>query len=121
MEKFKMFIKNYNEWLSLPIAIVVYFAAPGLYRLADPTAGQFDAGYLHALIFAVVAINFSSGISWLMLKLNFPKLYKFWDDDFEDLLMEGNGDNVGDKAVLYSYLIYISYFVAMMVFIVAVI
>lgn len=119
MEKFNKFIKNYNEWLSLPIAVVIYFMAPGIYRLFDPSAGQFDAGYLHSLIFAAVAINISSGISWFLLKLNFPKLYKFWDDDFETSLIDGGSGK--DKAILYSYLIYTGYFAAMIMFIIAVI
>ena len=117
----KKFIKRYNEWLSIPIAIALFLFAPVIYRLFDPTAGEFDAGYLHALIYAIIAVNVASGISWFLFRLNFPKLYRFWDDGFEDVLLERHATDwqKKSKASIYSALIYAGYFTAMIILTIA--
>jgi hypothetical protein len=118
----KNFLKTYNELLSIPIAIVLFFFAPPLYRLIDPGAGQFDAGYFQVLIFAIVAFNVASGVAWLMFRLNFPSLYKYWDNDFEDDVLERPWpvkQDGGHKAQIYSIAIYSLYFLTLIILIIS--
>ena len=118
----RKFLKTYNEWISLPLAVLLFILAPQIYRLYDPTAGAFDLGYFHSLIFAVIGLNIASGISWLMFKMNFPHLYRFWDDGLEALLMERHSEWEHRKhAALYSMVIYLAYFLAIILLIIAVI
>lgn len=79
--------KRYNEFFSLIVAVLLYFLSPEMYRYGDSDAGSFDAGYLHTIIFAIVSLNALSGFSWLLMAMNFPKLYKFLDDEMEGLLL----------------------------------
>lgn len=74
---------NYNGWLGFAVATLLFFAAPPLYRLIDPTAGQFDAGYIHPIIYSAVLVCFSSGLAFLLLKLTAPGLHKTFDEFLE--------------------------------------
>ncbi|WP_420582082.1 hypothetical protein [Reichenbachiella sp.] len=100
-------IKQYNEWLTIPIALVLFFVAPGLYRLIDPTAGAFDAGVFHVNFYAIATLFLYSGVSWFLLKLKFPVLKKFLDDDAEDLLSAG--DPRHKWGVILAFAIYLSF------------
>ena len=85
----KKFIKNYNEWFSLPLAFALFFLVPKLYRFFDPTAGAFDAGVFHSAIYAIALLNLFSGVSWFLLWMKFPDLKKFLDDEAEGYLHSG--------------------------------
>ncbi len=98
------FIKTYNEFLSIPIALFLFFMFPKFYREFDGTAGAFDAGYLHILVYAIIVINLGSGISWLMLRLSFPKFYTYFDDEMETDILEGR--EKGFKKALFPLIIY---------------
>lgn len=58
---------------------LLFFAAPPLYRIIDPTAGSFDAGYIHAIIYAAVVVSFASGFAWLLTRLIAPGTFKLTD------------------------------------------
>lgn len=86
---FRKFIKEYNEWFLFPIALALFFLTPRIYRLVDPTAGQFDAGIFHSSIYAVAMLFLFSGIAWLILKIKFPDLKKYLDDAAEFEISKG--------------------------------
>lgn len=115
----RKFIKRYNEWLSLPVALALFFAVPNLYRMADGTAGSFDAGYLHTLVFAVVAVNFASGIAWFMFMLSFPDLYRYFDNQAERDVI-ANKAYFPSSAVL-AFGVYFAYFLTIIILIVSII
>lgn len=116
-KKVGKFIKTYNELLSIPIALVLFFTFPRFYRQFDATAGAWDAGYLHILVFVLTAINLFSGVSWILMRLNFPIWYKYFDDNMEQEVLE----DIGYRKALFPLTIYFLYFLAMLVVLVAMI
>ncbi len=81
---FKRFLIQWNELVSIPLAVLLFWIGGSLIRFIDPTAGLFDAGIFQIIIFAVAAFLFLHGIAWIVLKLTFPKAYKFLDEIFEE-------------------------------------
>lgn len=79
----KTFLKRYNGWLCFAVGTLLFFAAPSMYHLIDPTAGQYDAGYIHPIIYALTVISFASGFAWLLLQLMAPGQFKTIDAWFE--------------------------------------
>lgn len=111
------FLKEYNEWLSIPIALMLFFVVPTIYRYFDHTASAFDPGYLHSIILGFIIVNFASGIAWLMLRLNFPTLYHFWDNDMEDSTIK----STNSEAVKVSMKLYLIFFIAFVVIVLGII
>jgi hypothetical protein len=105
----KSFIKKYNGWISLAVAVimstVLFFCGPGLYRLIDPEAGAFDAGYLHAIIYSIIVVFMASGIAWLLFKITAPGLQGSVDNFFE------NASSV-NESIRYGFIIYIVFFLS---------
>lgn len=89
---FKKFLQHFNGWLLFAVASVLFFAVPPLYRIIDPTAGQFDAGYIHPIIYGAVVISFFIGFSWLALKLLAPGVHSELDRYLEDPVKNQMGD-----------------------------
>lgn len=85
MKKFLRFIKDWNEILSIPVALILWFTFPYIIRLFDATAAFYDSGVLQQIIYAIIAVLIFHGLAWLLIKLTFPKLYNYLDNEFEDL------------------------------------
>lgn len=101
----KKFLMKYNGWLGFVVASLLFFAAPPLYRLIDPTAGQFDAGYLHPIIYASVVVCFASGLANVMLILTAPGLHGHLDR-----FLDGTCELC--PKVKFGYMLYALYFIA---------
>jgi len=84
MKKLIRFLVVWNEFLSIPLALLLWFYSPTLLRLFDPTAGVYDSAVLQQIIFAIIAVLIFHGLAWFLLKLTFPEIYRFLDDDFEE-------------------------------------
>lgn len=98
----KQFIRKYNGWLGFMLSTAAFFLAPPLYRLIDPTAGQFDAGFIHPIIYASVVICFASGLAWTLVLLTAPGAHKHLDRFFEEPEAKGiNPDAVITASILY--------------------
>jgi|GEM_PF-6903930 len=82
-------IKEYNEWLLFPIALSLFFIAPKVYMVFDPTAGRFDAGIFHSAIYSIAILFLFSGVSWFIIKVKFPVLKQYLDDMAENNLIKG--------------------------------
>lgn len=80
----KKFLQRYNGWLGFLIATVIFFVAPPIYRLLDPTAGQLDAGYIHPIVYAMVVVCIASGIAWMLSMFTAPGPHKALDNILED-------------------------------------
>lgn len=77
----------WNELFSIPIGVALFALSPALFRWIDPTAGTFDVGTLHAVVFAVAAFCVLKGAAWLTLWLDFPGIYKWLDDRMEEEIL----------------------------------
>ena len=75
-------LRENNEFWGIPLGLLLFWAAPPLLRLIDSTAGTFDLGILHALLWGVAAFMVVKGVVWLLLWLDFPELYHWLDDWF---------------------------------------
>lgn len=81
----KFFI-NWNEIITIPIGIAIFYFAPMLMRLADPSAAGYDLGILHSILFAIAAMLIINGFAFLIMKITFPGIYKFIDEVLEEFL-----------------------------------
>lgn len=83
MTTFKKILKTFNGWFGFAIASALFFIAPPVYRIFDPTAGQFDAGYLHPIIYAACVLCFGSGLAFALVFFTAPGLHKAFDEFLE--------------------------------------
>lgn len=75
------FILKWNELLTIPLAFVLWWMSAPFLRAMDPTAGVYDAGIFQIILFAVIAFLIFQAMAWITLKLSFPKVYKWLDDE----------------------------------------
>jgi hypothetical protein len=74
---------EWNEFITIPLGITLFFVFPRVLRLFDSTTAAYDAGVLHSYISAVAGMLIIHGYAWIMLRITFPGIYKFFDDAFE--------------------------------------
>jgi hypothetical protein len=79
----KKFFKLWTEIWSIPLGLLLFWYSPHIIRFVDPTAGVFDLGILHKLLYAVVAILLGNGIAFLGIKFNFPSVFEFYKSESE--------------------------------------
>jgi hypothetical protein len=80
------FVRKWHEVVSIPIAFALWYLSPIFLRWLDPTAAVFDSGILQKMLFGVIALFIGNGTVWLLIKLTFPKAYRFLDDKMEMML-----------------------------------
>jgi|BioPla2DNA2_1021312.scaffolds.fasta_scaffold27149_4 hypothetical protein len=81
------FLVEWNEFITVPLSLLL-FAVGGLFiRRIDPTAGLYDSGIFQALLFAVAAFLLLHGVAWFIIKITLPGMFKFMSD-FLDRFME---------------------------------
>lgn len=89
IKEFYAFLINWNEIITLPIAItILVFAGPFL-RNFDATAGIYDFGWFQKPLYAIMVFILLHAFSWVMIKLTFPKAYKYLEEIFETNIDEG--------------------------------
>lgn len=93
MTKIWKFLLTWHEFISVPLAILLFWFSPYLLRLIDPTAASYDAGILQKLVIALIAVFLFNGFAWFMLKINFPQVYNYFDDFFEKNLNHFTSSN----------------------------
>lgn len=76
-------LKHFNGWIGFLIGTILFFVAPHVYHVFDPTAGQFDAGYIHPIVYAFTVITFASAMSWGMIYLLAPGGFRVLDQWLE--------------------------------------
>lgn len=76
----KNWIRNWNELLTLPIALMLWYLSPYLIRTIDPGAGTHDAGIFENILVATIFLFAGKTIIWLLLKIGAPKVYETFDD-----------------------------------------
>ena len=80
MKRIKTFLRQWNELLTLPIAILIWYFSAYLFWHIDPTAGTHDVGIFQTFLIATVGLYFGLTIIWLALKIGAPDIYKKLDD-----------------------------------------
>jgi len=83
MKKLIKFLTNWNEFLTIPLAIVIWVLSPRVLRWIDPTSATYDAGVLQICVFVVIQFLIYHGVAWLIMKITFPKLYKYVNEMFD--------------------------------------
>jgi hypothetical protein len=82
MSKLIRFLKDWNELMGIPIALLLWILSPWLIRMIDPTAGVYDAGIFQVIIFTLIQYFIYSAVAWLSFKLTFPEAYSQLDQMF---------------------------------------
>lgn len=107
------FLKRYNElWLG-PLGVLLWILSPEIIHWLDPTAATYDAAVWQKVIFGLVVFSVCSFSVWLMLRIQFPQLFKYlteqWDGDFVKL----TEDKKWEKLKL-SFLVFACYLVGLL-------
>lgn len=92
----KNIIRLFRQFSELPLlilALVVFYYMPTAFHELDPTAGQFDLGFIHRFAYAAVGTFAAFFTVWLMLKLAFPKILLYFYSALEDELITLSGEN----------------------------
>jgi hypothetical protein len=81
LKKIGKFLRTWNELLTIPLALTLWYFSPSLLRWVDPTAATYDYGVFQVILFAIIQFFIFTGVVWVYLKITFPKLYKYLDDN----------------------------------------
>jgi hypothetical protein len=77
------FFRSYPELLSIPAALVAWWASVHILRWFDGTSGTFDAGVFQIIIFTVIQFFVYLSIAWLAKKLLFGTLRQYLKTDYK--------------------------------------
>lgn len=99
-KKFVRFLMNWHEIITIPTGIALFYFTPLLLRMVDPTSAGFDLGVLHSIVFAIAAMLIISGFAFIMIKVNFPSVFRFIDEVFEGNFYQ---QNLGNSINLSNY------------------
>lgn len=88
LKKIIEFLANWNEFITIPLALLLWYLSPMLLRTLDPTAGVYDAGIFQVILFTVIQFLVYHGVAWIVFKITFPKAYKYFDNKFENAIGE---------------------------------
>ena len=99
----KSFLIEWNEFMTIPLSLVLYWLGGLLIRALDPSSGLFDPGIFQIILWSVSAFLFLHGIAWLVIKITFPRLYHFLDSVFDYEIDYNAGDLIPDDSKLTKY------------------
>ena len=91
-------LRDWNEFWGIPIALLAFLGLPFLLRLVDSTAGAYDLSVLQSLLLGVLAFWFVKGVAWWLLRLDFPEVYRWLDDQLETLFAENEAEGANHDA-----------------------
>jgi len=80
MKTLFQFLKSWNELLTLPLALLLWWHSGRILRLIDSSAGLYDIGILQAFLLATAGILFGHALIWLIIKISAPEVYSTLDD-----------------------------------------
>lgn len=82
------FLKKWNELISIPLAMLIFFISPYLLRSIDPTAGAYDAGIFQILLFAIISFLVCQAMIWIILGMIWPKIREHFETGFNSDFLE---------------------------------
>lgn len=115
LKKIVKFILSWNEFLTIPIGILLFYYSPEILRWVDPTAATYDYGIFQVILFTIIQFLIYHGLSWLMVKITWPGVYRFLDNQIEDLVENGELSLSDYRKMIIALVIYLSYLVAFIV------
>lgn len=77
------FLKNWNEFVTVPVALGLFWFIRPIMRYIDPTAGVFDLGIIHVFFAGLVIYLLVIAAVWLIVRLTYKVLYIYLDVQFE--------------------------------------
>lgn len=80
----RFILTEWNEFITIPLGLLLFFVFPYLIRAMDPTSAPYDAGVLHSFVAAICGMLIIHGFAWLLLRISFPGIYHFLDTLFEE-------------------------------------
>jgi len=98
------FIINWNEVLTIPIALILWYLSPFLLRMVDPTAATYDYGIFQLILFTLIQFLIYHGVAWLMFKWTWPKMYSFLDNTLEGIVFGNGSITVWEKIKLVMWI-----------------
>ncbi|MBN2842660.1 MAG: hypothetical protein JXM68_06190 [Sedimentisphaerales bacterium] len=103
LKAIKGFLVEWNEFVTVPIALLLFWAGGALIRWIDPTSGLFDPGIYQIILFVVGAFLIFHGVAWLLLKLTFPEAFRFMSRTFEEEIKRADNDPLPQEQKLSKY------------------
>jgi hypothetical protein len=79
----KNILKKNSEFLTLPLAFLLWFYSGDLLRLMDPTAATYDAGIFQNALYAVIVLLAFHAVVRAIMKMQWGTLDKHLDKYFE--------------------------------------
>ena len=112
MKIFKIMLNHllsWHEYVTIPVALVLWYFSPKLLQLIDPTAATYDAGVFQVIIFTIIQFLIYNAVAWVVFKLTFPKMYKMLDDEIEHKVMNNGAITMWEKIkiVLWVFSLYL--------------
>lgn len=100
---------SYSEFITIPTALLIWYASPYVLRWVDPSAGTYDSGVFQIIIFTVIQFLFYNAVAWLVFKLTFPKMYKMLDEEIENRILNNGAITTFEKikVVLWIFSLYL--------------
>lgn len=100
---------SWHEYVTIPVALILFYFSPSLLRLIDPTAATYDAGVLQVIIFTIIQFLIYNAVAWIVFKLTFPKMYKMLDDEIENKVLNNGAITMWEKIkiVLWVFSLYL--------------
>jgi hypothetical protein len=78
------FFTSRQELVLGPLGIVLWFVSAPLIRLFDPTAATYDLAVFQKIVFALICFCIFSFSAWMLIRIQFPKLYDYLDNKFDE-------------------------------------
>ncbi len=73
-------IREWNELLTLPVALLMWFILPNIIHRFYPESGSYDVGVLNGFILATIGLYFGKTVVWIALKIGAPGVYRTLDN-----------------------------------------
>lgn len=93
MKRIKAFLRQWNELITLPIAMLLWWLSDDIIRWFDPTAASYDGGIFQIILFAIICLFVANGVVWIIIKLTFPGIYDYLDNFLEQNLKNSSNPN----------------------------
>lgn len=103
LKAIKGFLIEWNEFVTVPLALLLFWAGGALIRWIDPTSGLFDPGIYQIILFVVGAFLIFHGVAWFLLKITFPKAFNFLSEEFEEEISRPVNDPIPQDWKLSKY------------------
>lgn len=100
---------SWHEYVTIPVALALFYVSPWLLRTIDPNAATYDSGVLQVILFTIIQFLFYNAVAWIVFKLTFPKMYKMLDDEIENKVLNNGAITMWEKIkiVLWVFSLYL--------------